>query len=184
MNKKTLFPILFCIIFIILIWTITNFYSDFLIGKLSAVEKLQEKEQITQSFANQKSPKELAKRLSEFAPDILDKSAITTEFTQFAREANIEISSISVDEKMTKVRNSNIDEDGNVVVDTNQDDKINTLKSANIILKVTGGKREIYGFLQKLTQSNRYIGINTVNLSFVKGLDNVDGTINAITYYK
>jgi hypothetical protein len=186
MNTKTLFPIVSCIIFIGVIWTMTNIYSDFLTVNLSEIKTLQEKERITQSFASQKSPEQLSKRISEFAPDILDKAAITSEFSQFARESNIEISSISIsiDDKIAKIKNINIDEDGNVVGDTNTSDMINTLKSANIILQVDGGKREIYAFLEKLTQSNRYIEINTVNLSFARGLDNVGGNINAITYYK
>ncbi len=186
---------LFCIIFITLIWTITNFYSDSLTNKLSELKELQRKVKITQSFANQKSPAELVKRINEFAPETLDKGVITSELTQFAREANIEISSISTDEKvtkevgiempsipvpmnekMTKVKNTN-DLDANKV-------SINTFKSVKIILKITGGKREVYTFLQKLTQSKRYIVIDTVNLSFDKGLDGVEGTINAITYYK
>jgi hypothetical protein len=195
MNKKNLLPMLFCIIFITLIWTITNFYSDSLTNKLSELKELQRKVKITQSFANQKSPAELVKRINEFAPETLDKGVITSELTQFAREANIEISSISTDEKvtkevgiempsipvpmnekMTKVKNTN-DLDANKV-------SINTFKSVKIILKITGGKREVYTFLQKLTQSKRYIVIDTVNLSFDKGLDGVEGTINAITYYK
>jgi len=195
MNKRNLLPILFCIIFISLIWTITNFYSDSLTNKLSELKELQRKVKITQSFADQKSPAELVKRINEFAPETLDKAAITSELTQFARESNIEISSISTDdkvtkevgiempsipvpmnEKMTKVKNTN-DLDANKA-------SINTFKSVKIILKITGGKREIYTFLQKLTQSKRYIVIDTVNLSFDKGLDGVEGTINAITYYK
>jgi hypothetical protein len=194
MNKKNLLPILFCIIFISLIWTITNFYSDSLTNKLSELKELQRKVKITQSFANQKSPAELVKRINEFAPETLDKGVITSELTQFAREANIEISSISTDEKvtkevgiempsipvpmnekMTKVKNTN-DLDANKV-------SINTFKSVKIILKITGDKREVYTFLQKLTQSKRYIVIDTVNLSFDKGVNSV-GTINAITYYK
>lgn len=186
MKKKMLFPILFCIIFILLIATITGSYKDFLTAKFFVIKEMQEKEQITQSFANQKSPEELSKRISEFTPDILDKSAITTEITQFARESNIEIFSISVDDKITRTKTNTIDDEGNATssTGTNEGGMVNTLKSVNISLNITGGKREIYAFLQKLTQSKRYIGINTVSLSFVKGLDNVEGTINAITYYK
>jgi len=190
MNKKNLFPILFCIIFVFVIGTITNFYSNFLTSRLSEVKKLQEKERIIQSFANQKSPEELSKRISEFTPDILDKAVITTELTQFARESNIEISSIAVDEKAIKASNSNsnMDEGVGIVGVNNTSDAINTLnsnlKSANIILQVDGGKREMYTFLQKLIQSRRYIGINTVYLSFVRDVDNAEGTISAITYYK
>jgi hypothetical protein len=176
MNKKTLFPILFCIIFISLIWTITNFYSDFLTSQLSTVKELQTKLQIRQSFADQKSPEELAKRINEFIPVSLDRSAITNELTQFARESNIEISSISVEEKGIRIKDTNSLEIDNA--------SINTLNSVNIVLKITGGKREIYAFLQQLTQSKRYIEVSTINLSFVKGLGDIDGTINAITYYK
>jgi hypothetical protein len=176
MNKKTLLPILFCIIFVSLIWTITNFFSDFLTTKLSEVKELQKKTQITQSFADQKSPAELVKRLNEFTPESLDKAAVTTELTQFARESSIEISSISVDEKVVRTKDTNN-------LDTNNT-SINTLKSVNITLKITGGKREIYAFLQKITQSKRYIGINSVNLSFAKGLGGVEGTISAIIYYQ
>jgi hypothetical protein len=176
MNKKTLFPILFCIIFISLIWTITNFYSDILTSQLSAVKELQKKTQITQSFANQKSPAELAKRLNEFIPETLDKGAITNELTQFARDANIEISSISVDGKVTTTQDTDSSNTDNTT--------INTLRSESITLKIIGGKREIYTFLQKLTQSKRYIGINTISLSFTKGLDNIEGVINVIIYYK
>jgi hypothetical protein len=176
MNKKTLFPILFCIIFISLIWTITNFYSDILTSQLSVVKELQKKTQITQSFANQKSPAELAKRLNEFIPETLDKGAITNELTQFARDANIEISSISVDGKVATTQDTDSSNTDNTT--------INTLKSESITLKIIGGKREIYTFLQKLTQSKRYIGINTITLSFKKGLDNIEGVINVIIYYK
>ncbi len=176
MNQKTLLSISFCIIFITLIWTITNFYTDFLTSKFSGVKELQKKTQITQSFADQKSPSELAKRINEFTPDSLDKTAITTEFTQFARESNIEIASISVDEQGSLIKDTNN-------LDTNNT-SINTLRPVNILLRITGGKREIYTFLQKLTQSKRYIGVNAVSLSFAKGLGNIEGTINAITYYK
>ena len=176
MNRKNIFPILFCIIFISLIWTITNFYSDFLTNKLSELKELERKAKITQSFANQKSPAELVKRINEFAPETLDKGAITNELTQFARESNIEISSISIDGKLTKTQNTDSSNTDNTI--------INTLKSEGILLKITGGKREVYTFLQKLTQSKRYIMIDTVNLSFDKGLDRGEGTINAITYYK
>jgi hypothetical protein len=176
MNKKNLFPILFCIIFISLIWTITNFYSDILTSQLSTLKELQKKTQITQSFANQKSPAELAKRLNEFIPETLDKGAITNELTQFARDANIEISSISVDGKVATTQDTDSSNTDNTT--------INTLKSESITLKIIGGKREIYTFLQKLTQSKRYIGINTITLSFTKGLDNIEGVINVIIYYK
>jgi hypothetical protein len=192
MNKKNLLPILFCIIFISLIWTITNFYSDSLTNKLSELKGLQRKVKITQSFANQKSPAELVKRINEFAPETLDKGAITSELTQFARESNIEISSISTDEKVTKdvsieMPSIPMNEKMTKVTNTNDLDankaSINTFKSVQIILKITGDKREVYTFLQKLTQSKRYIVIDTVNLSFDKGVNSV-GTINAITYYK
>jgi hypothetical protein len=176
MNKKNLFPILFCIIFISLIWTITNFYSDILTSQLSTLKELQKKTQITQSFANQKSPAELAKRLNEFIPETLDKGAITNELTQFARDANIEISSISVDGKVATTQDTDSSNTDNTT--------INTLRSESITLKIIGGKREIYTFLQKLTQSKRYIGINTISLSFTKGLDNIEGVINVIIYYK
>jgi hypothetical protein len=193
MNQKNLLPILFCIIFISLIWAITSFYSDVLTNKLSELKGLQKKVTITQSFANQKSPAELVKRINEFVPEKLDKGAITSELTQFAREANIEISSISMDEKVTKgegIEMPPIFMDENMPKTNNTNDltankySINALKSINIILKITGGKREIYAFLEKLTQSNRYIEINTMNLSFARGLDNGGGNINAITYYK
>ncbi len=159
-----------------MIWTITNFYSDILTSQLSTLKELQKKTQITQSFANQKSPAELAKRLNEFIPETLDKGAITNELTQFARDANIEISSISVDGKVATTQDTDSSNTDNTT--------INTLRSESITLKIIGGKREIYTFLQKLTQSKRYIGINTISLSFTKGLDNIEGVINVIIYYK
>lgn len=186
MNKENIyFNIGFILVFGFLIATINSIVFNRFSSDIKNLASLERQLEIKESFASQKSPKELSERMNQSVPSQLNKSQITTKVAQLARESNIQIPSITIEEnKKTPINLPQETEATSAPTSTTVNEPlINTLKSANIELSVTGGRREVYGFIQKLSQENPYMEVTDLSLSFEKGLGSLEGDISIITYY-
>ncbi len=186
MNKENIyFNIAFIVVFGFLLATINSVVSARFSSEMKSINELERQLQIKEAFAAQKSPQELSERMKKSIPASLDKSAITLALDQFARESNVRMPSLSVEETKKQAVSlgdtagtSSVSEAVNIPVEMT-----NTLRSATIEVSIEGGRREIYAFIQKILTANPYMEVTDLSLSFDKGLGAVEGNITAITYY-
>jgi hypothetical protein len=141
---------------------------------------------IKKVLAEQDSVESLIKSIQDFAPNDLQRSELTATLSQYARETNMNLSRIdlsdgsgtsSVSDNVT----SNLDE--NIAPSAQPITLVNTLNTGKLELSVSGGKKELYNFINKLKSSARYIEIDEFSMSVGENYGDISANINATVYY-
>lgn len=186
---KAIFPLL---IFIVCVWTINSLLFGFVDSDLDNINNLRKEISLKKSFSEQDSPEKLSKSINEFIPEKLDKVAVTNLITKLAQESFITINNIEIVEVKNNKVNKNISEieiKNNSKSISDENLKTNTLNQARLDIKLSGVKSSLDRFISKLSESNQYIDIDTIQLDLQsKSSDSQSQDLNmnvvGIIYYK
>lgn len=186
---KAIFPLL---IFIVCIWTINSLLFGFIDSDLDNINNLRKEMSLKKSFSEQDSPEKLSKSINEFIPEKLDEVAVANLITKLAQESFITINNIEIVEVKNNKVNKNISEieiKNNSKSISDENLKTNTLNQARLDIKLSGAKSSLDRFIIKLSESNQYIDIDTIQLdlqSKSSDAQSQDLTMNVvgIIYYK
>lgn len=192
---KKYINILALIVFIVSIWTVNTLISTPIDSVTSNIENSRKDLVFKQSFAEQSDVSSLSKSIDSLVPEKLDKGLLIDLVAKFASESFVEIKSLDIQAVERKINNSSIDtskKNNNSPIESNNI-SINTLKEININIDVQGNKQAIYNFCSKLSQSDQYMNILSIDLTPVANSNSQSNTsannimsakISISTYYK
>lgn len=192
---KKYINILALIVFIVSIWTVNTFISTPIDSVTSNIENSRKDLVFKQSFAEQSDVSSLSKSIDSLVPEKLDKGLLIDLVAKFASESFVEIKSLDIQAVERKINNSSIDtskKNNNSPIESNNI-SINTLNEININIDVQGNKQAIYNFCSKLSQSDQYMNILSIDLTPVANSNSQSNTsannimsakISISTYYK
>jgi len=192
---KKYINILALIVFIVSIWTVNTFISTTIDSVTSNIENSRKDLVFKQSFAEQSDVSSLSKSIDSLVPEKLDKGLLIDLVAKFASESFVEIKSLDIQAVERKINNSSIDtskKNNNSPIESNNI-SINTLKEININIDVQGNKQAIYNFCSKLSQSDQYMNILSIDLTPVANSNSqlntsanniMSAKISISTYYK
>jgi hypothetical protein len=190
---SNLIKFLSIIIFGVAIWSGNSFLSPRVESDISLLSKSKKELAIKQNF-NDNSPEKLSKSMNEFVLEKFDKNQVINLIERFAKESGIVISTLDIQALGSTSSGSVINDDflsesdgaSNLVTDE-EPDISNTLKSVNLSLDIKGSKNAIDSFTSRLSNSQQYIDIQDINISFENSgessVTELDTKINAIIYY-
>lgn len=198
MQNNTSKNILSLLVFVVIFWFFNSFMARAIDDNLKNIQSLKRELIIKESFINQKSTEKLSKSINDFVPDKLDKISVINYLNQLVILSDSSIKIINIDVERLKSLNANqnilnsiSDKTINITNDNSQsfEKKINTLKKAELSIKLVGNKTSLDKFLEKLVNSKQYIDIDSINFNFQpqsdsNTLQNISLNITANIYYK
>lgn len=198
MKNYTYKNLLALLVFIVLVWSVNSYMTGVIDDNLKNINSLKKELVLKESFTTQKSTEKLSKSINEFVPDKLDKVTIINYINQLALIQSHPVKIINIDIQEVKAVNTNKDNlESEVQNSRNKKDisdqvvekKINTFKKAELGIKLTGNKKSLDKFTERLVESKQYIDINTINFDFQPQSNAINGqdislNITANIYYK
>lgn len=183
MQKYLYLNLVALLILALIVWTVNGMFKDFLKTSVSEIESLKEELTLKQAFMSQGDPSVLSKKISDFAPNGLEKGKVTELVAQIANESSVSIVSVDIKEArpvvVDPIDSENLDINSNSVDYIDTKTRQNTFKRAELIIKLSGNKGGMESFIKKLVDSSQYIDIQNISIDIVKG----NGSIKSIIYY-